>query len=188
MFAAEFADKTSLLAVSIATKSKRPMIVYLGSLTGIIFTSIIGVLFALLLGQAIPDFIGIISGLVFLYLGISNLFHKENNHNEEVDYISVDSNDKNLTSFKLYLKSSLIIAIAEFGDKSQIFLIAGASIQSPFAIFLGAIIGIGVVLAISIYFGDKLLEKVPEEKLETFVGIVFIIVGILILANYIFLK
>ena len=187
MFAAEFADKTSLVAISIATKSKRPMIAYLGSLTGIIFTSIIGILFALLLGQIIPDFIGIISGLIFLYLGISSLFPKENNHPKE-DSISIDSNDTNWTGFKLYLQSSFIIAIAEFGDKSQIFLIARASLQNPFAIFLGAIIGMGVVLAISIYFGDKLLEKVSAEKLETVVGIVLIIVGVLILANFIFLN
>jgi len=78
--------------------------------------------------------------------------------------------------------SLLSIAAAELGDKTQLGLIMmTASLQKPKAIFLGAITGFAVVAGVGVLAGQALLAIIPLSTLTLISGLIFVVVGLLML-------
>jgi len=78
--------------------------------------------------------------------------------------------------------SLLSVAAAEFGDKTQLGVITlAASLRKPRAIFLGMIAGYLVVAGSAVLVGQALLAIVPLTILTPISGLVFMIVGLLML-------
>ncbi|PKM49023.1 MAG: hypothetical protein CVV02_17895 [Firmicutes bacterium HGW-Firmicutes-7] len=74
-FIGELGDKTQLTAITLAVDAIFPVIVLLGTVTGMLVTSGMGIFVGSKLGDKIPDvLIKIISGTVFLAFGIQKLF------------------------------------------------------------------------------------------------------------------
>ncbi|MHA2249821.1 MAG: TMEM165/GDT1 family protein [Candidatus Kariarchaeaceae archaeon] len=182
MLFAEFADKTNLVALSLMSKTRRPLTIAFGGTLGIAFTSLIGILFGSFLEQLLPlEIVPLFSGLLFLLLGVFGVLElkkgESNNkiiHQEEL--VSEDINS-NTTIRNAFTRSFSLIALAEFGDKSQIFVISGSIIEDPMAIFLGAIIGMGIIMYLSAFIGVNLINRFSEVKLHQIAAISFLIVG-----------
>lgn len=74
------------------------------------------------------------------------------------------------------------IAVAEFGDKTQLSLITLASgLRKPVPIFLGMIVAFTIVAGLGVLLGEALLAIIPSSTLTTISGLVFVIVGLLML-------
>ncbi len=70
VFIAELADKTQLVGISMASKSGKPLSVWLGSIFAYIIVTAISVLIGATLGKYIkPEFIKYASGLLFVIIG-----------------------------------------------------------------------------------------------------------------------
>lgn len=76
----------------------------------------------------------------------------------------------------------LTIAAAEFADKTQLgLMLLAASLRKPAAIFFGMIAGFAVVAGAGVAVGQVLLTVVPLSVLTTISGLMFVIVGLLML-------
>ncbi|MCE7737250.1 MAG: TMEM165/GDT1 family protein [Candidatus Heimdallarchaeota archaeon] len=182
MLVAEFADKTNLLALSLMGKSKQPYTVALGGLLGITFVTLIGVLLGGLIVEVIPiDYVPILTGLLFVWIGIAELRNDEETEEIEIDNINENSGFDN--RFNVMKKSFVLIGLAEFGDKSQIFVIGRSLEGNPLAIFLGAVIGMGIIMLVTAIFDEKLIERFPEDLIHKIANYGFVIVGILLIIN-----
>ncbi|MBC2708734.1 MAG: TMEM165/GDT1 family protein [ANME-2 cluster archaeon] len=75
-----------------------------------------------------------------------------------------------------------LIALAELGDKTELAVIAlSAQYHAPIMVFLGAVLGLGLVSALGVAIGGKLQTMVPMDKLRIGSGILFLVFGVLFL-------
>ncbi len=189
IFLAEIGDKTNLVAISLSAESEFPKWVLLGGALGLGFISGIGVLFAVILGDMVNvKFIPLISGSLFLLLGIWELKEYFSNHKNEQDEREntedLGSQVVQTSRLRTVLRSFSLIGLAEFGDKSQLFLITSALSLNPFFVLLGGILGLFSVLTLSVIFGKELQKRIPRHKLELIVAVLFLLSGLLILSEF----
>jgi putative Ca2+/H+ antiporter (TMEM165/GDT1 family) len=73
--------------------------------------------------------------------------------------------------------------VMELGDKTMLSSLALAAKYNPWTVFVGALIGLGVVTGLSVTVGQILGQYLPEGIIQKVSGIIFVVVGILILAG-----
>jgi putative Ca2+/H+ antiporter (TMEM165/GDT1 family) len=69
----------------------------------------------------------------------------------------------------------------ELGDKTMLTSLTLATQYNPRIVFIGALIGLGLVTGLSVMAGQLLQQQIPEKYIQKGAGIVFILMGILIL-------
>lgn len=100
-FIGELGDKTQLTAIALSTDASYPLFILIGTVLGMVFTSLIGIFVGIKLGNKIDEFyIKIGASIVFLVFGYIKLF------------TSLDS--VYLTSFNILVASILILIISFF--------------------------------------------------------------------------
>ena len=130
LFLAEIGDKTNLVALSLMINTQKPWTVTLGAFFGLILSTIVGVLIAVFISTLIdPELFSILSGVLFILLGLFTL--KEIYFNKKVKEEEIEIKNSEMSSTKIVLKSIALVGIAEFGDKSQLFVIGQAGIHDP---------------------------------------------------------
>lgn len=73
-FLGELGDKTQLTAIALATSANYPWSILMGTVLGMVLTSLVGIIVGLKLGERIPEFtLKVVSGLVFIGFGLINL-------------------------------------------------------------------------------------------------------------------
>lgn len=170
MVVAEFGDKTNLIALSLMTKSSHPYRIALYSTIGIGLSTIGSVLIGALLGTSLPlDLIRYLAAAVFIWLGISSL-REEKEEEEDVE----DQDTKQVSPFRVMY----LVALAELGDKSQIFAITAAAASFPLAVFLGSVLGMGTIMFATAAVGSVIFEKIHPDSLEKIAAGLFIIAGL----------
>ena len=79
----------------------------------------------------------------------------------------------------------MLITVAEFGDKTQLAVVAMSSTSSPLGVWLGATTALGTTSAIGILAGRKLLQRIPLELLHKIGGILFLMMaGVALVKSY----
>jgi len=81
-----------------------------------------------------------------------------------------------LTTFSL-------IALAEFGDKTQLTVIALSARYDRKKVFSGVILAFIVVTGLGVLVGEGLLRLVPENFIKIIAGLMFIVFGVLMLRS-----
>lgn len=77
VFLAELADKTQLVGISLASKSGKPVVVWLGSVCAYLIVTAISVFMGALFGKYIkPEWIRSIGALLFIIIGLLIFFKK----------------------------------------------------------------------------------------------------------------
>jgi putative Ca2+/H+ antiporter (TMEM165/GDT1 family) len=77
LFLAELGDKTQLSVISLTSKTKQPMWVYLGAVAGLAVVSLIGVLVGDALVRVVPEtVIRRTAAVAFLIIGLLMFFNK----------------------------------------------------------------------------------------------------------------
>ncbi len=171
---AELGDKTQLIALSLAAKYN-----YKNVLLGISSASFILMLIAVLFGKFLSNICGIqvLSALLFILFGVIMLLHKESEEEGNIDKFLKKKINPVIIAF-------LIFFAAEFGDKTQIATFSLATqLNSFFQVWLGSSLAMISVSSVAIFFGDK-LRKIVGDKIKIVSGIIFIAVGIVMLARY----
>jgi len=129
MVVAEFGDKTNLIALSLMGKNP-PYYVAFFSTVGIAISTVFSVAIGGILGASLPlEFIRYPAALVFIWLGVSAL-REEANHDDLDDDLEGAKEEKNGDPF---YRIMYLVALAELGDKSQIFAITAAAASFPLA-------------------------------------------------------
>ena len=77
------------------------------------------------------------------------------------------------------LTSTLLVALAEMGDKTQIATIAlGARFENVFAVTAGTTLGMMVANVPAVLFGEALARRVPVRALQIGAALLFVALGI----------
>lgn len=76
-----------------------------------------------------------------------------------------------------------LIAFAEFGDKTQLTVIALSARYDRTKVFSGVVLAFTVVTGLGVLVGEGLLILIPENLIKTIAGLMFIIFGVLMLRS-----
>ncbi|MGR9073186.1 MAG: TMEM165/GDT1 family protein, partial [Gammaproteobacteria bacterium] len=71
----------------------------------------------------------------------------------------------------------LLITVAEFGDKTQLAVVALSSAALPAAVWIGSTFALMTTSALGILAGRTVLQKFPLTFLHRFSGVVFLILA-----------
>jgi len=168
IFAAEFGDKTQLLAMAFATKYKTTKVL-IGIFIGCLFNHGLAVLLGNYVSNIIPiNTIQVIAGFSFVAFSLWTL---------KID--KEEENSKNKESFGPILTISIAFFIGELGDKTQLTAITlSATSEFPALILLGTVTGMVAVGGLGIFIGSKIGDKVPEIFIKFVSSAIFMFFGI----------
>lgn len=165
----EFGDKTQLVILSVASKTKHKMDVFWGAFFAFVIIDGLSILFGAILSNLIPKNILIgFSSIIFLIYGA-------------LTFISSGENIKDITedkTLKIIFSVFLMVALAELGDKSQIASIFFATQYSGFVVFLAVIFILSVMSLITIYLSYALFETLSSKTIHRISGFLFIAMGV----------
>ena len=84
IFLAEMGDKTQLTTITLSTTTNKPIAVFIGSSIALILATLLGALAGGSVANLIPAFLlKLVSGIVFLFLGIKLLKQCRNEFNSD---------------------------------------------------------------------------------------------------------
>lgn len=174
VFISEMGDKTQLLALVLTMRYKKP------------WTILAGVFVATLLNHALASWGGAwisqqVSHQTMTYM-LSAIFIIF------AAWILIPDKEGELTESSKYgafLTTMVAFFIAEMGDKTQLATVAlGAKYSSVWLVTIGSTLGMMASNALAVFFGDKLLAKIPMKYIRIMASVMFLIFGIAILIGY----
>jgi putative Ca2+/H+ antiporter (TMEM165/GDT1 family) len=184
IFPAELPDKTMIATVVLVTRYRRPLWVWLGSVSA--FS--LHVLVAVAAGSAIsllPDTpVKLVVAILFA-VGAVLLLRAARTHDDEL--VAADASLASATIQGTVLGSFALILLAEWGDLTQL---ATASLAAksgePVSTGVGALLALAAVAAIAVAFGRQLVARVALHKINYVGAAVFGALAILTLGEVIF--
>ena len=163
--AAEMGDKSQLVCMVLASRH-RAMPVMLGAIAAFAFLNTLAVVFGVVIAGWLPE--TMVAGIVaflFAAFGIHSLRVQEDDNDEEV---------KEKSGHSIFFTTFLLITVAEFGDKTQLAVVALSSAVAPLAVWLGSTSALATTSALGIVAGRTVLKKVPLVLLHKISGMLFL--------------
>ncbi|MEI7997113.1 MAG: TMEM165/GDT1 family protein [Methylococcaceae bacterium] len=166
--AAEIGDKSQLVCMTLASRH-RAMPVLLGAIAAFAFLNTLAVVFGVAIASWLPETI-VAATVAFLFaaFGIHSLRIKEDD--EDVDV-------KEKSGHGIFFTTFLLITVAEFGDKTQLAVVALSSTTVPLAVWLGSTMALTSTSALGILAGRTILQKVPLVLLHKISGTIFLVLS-----------
>ena len=169
IFAAELGDKSQLVCMLLAARY-RAWPVFFGAIAAFALLNTLAVIFGALLAHNLPE--PLIAGIVSLLFAVFGL-HSLRIKAEEDDHDALP--EKN--GRHLFFTTFFLITVAEFGDKTQLAVVALSSTTAPLAVWLGSTAALATTSALGIIAGRRLLKKVPLVLLHKVSGSLFLILA-----------
>lgn len=175
VFAGEMGDKTQLLALVLARRYRQPWVI----LAAIFVATLLNHGLASYAGAWVSTLVSpqtlawILAGLFFAFALWILVPDKE----EEL---------KPVGKWGAFLTTLIAFFIAEMGDKTQMATIAlGATYDADqtWLVTVGTTLGMMASNALALFFGEKLLQKIPMKWVRLFACALFVLFGILILVH-----
>ncbi len=169
IFAAEIGDKSQLVCMALAARY-RAFPVILGSALAFLVLNTLAVTFGVAIASWVPEVvISAIVAILFAIFGIHALRISE----EQEDDVEVISSNRNI-----FVTTFLLITIAEFGDKTQLAVVALSSTNMPLAVWLGSTIALITTSALGVWAGRTLLQRIPITILHRVSGVIFLLLAL----------
>jgi len=173
IFAAEIGDKSQLVCMALAARY-RATPVMLGSILAFLLLNSLAVTFGVAIANWLPEvFVSAAVAILFAVFGVHALQIKEDLNNEKVAIRSDGS---------ILLGTFLLITMAEFGDKTQLAVVALSSTSLPIAVWLGSTVALITTSALGVWAGRTILQRIPITFLHRISGVIFI--SLAIFASY----
>lgn len=167
--AAEMGDKSQLVCMALASKH-RPLPVVSGALCAFALLNILAVVFGKAAASWFPEYlIALMVATLFTVFGIQALKTEAEEPHEEF---------KEKSGHGIFFTTFLLITVAEFGDKTQLAVVALSSTHNAFGVWLGATLALGMTAAMGVLAGRKLLQKISVELLHKLGGVLFLILAL----------
>jgi putative Ca2+/H+ antiporter (TMEM165/GDT1 family) len=173
---AELPDKTFISCIMMASRHK-PLPVWIGGATALSLQALIAVLAGRLL-ELLPKTAvrGVVAGL-FIAGALYLLFVPEKHEEERATEIADE--EKATTDFKIALTTFAIVALAEFGDITQV-LVANltARYHAAMSVFVGATVGFVIVSGAGVLGGRAIVRVIPLAVVRRLSGLAMLGLGI----------
>ena len=172
---AEIGDKTQLLAIVLATRFKRPLPIVLGILAATLANHFL----AALVGHSAAS---ILDGpwfryaiaLSFIAMALWTLVPDKLDEDEEATPRKASAFITTLVAFFL----------VEMGDKTQIATVAlGAQFANVLIVTAGTTLGMMIANVPAVYLGNELIKRVPLGVVRTLAALLFLAIGLWLLAQ-----
>ncbi len=172
--AAEMGDKSQLVCMTLAARH-RAMPVALGAMAAFALLNTLAVIFGAAIANWFPDYVvsGVVA-LLFLFFGIHVL---RANTDEDDDETVIEKSNHNI-----FFTTFLLITVAEFGDKTQLAVVALSSTQLPLAVWIGSTMALVFTSILGCIAGRTVLQKISLAWLHKISGVFFL--GLAIVAGY----
>lgn len=169
--AAEMGDKSQLVCMTLAARH-RAMPVALGAIAAFAFLNTLAVVFGVAIASWLPDYVvsGVVA-LLFLCFGVHVLRSNQDEEGDEEMLIEKSGHSIFLTAF-------LFIVVAEFGDKTQLAVVALSSTQLPLAVWIGSTTALAFTSILGCIAGRTVLQKISLAWLHKISGTFFILLAI----------
>ena len=166
--AAEIGDKSQLVCMTLASRH-RAMPVLLGAIAAFAFLNTLAVVFGVAIASWLPETI-VAATVAFLFaaFGIHSLRIKEDNDDLDI---------KEKSGHSIFFTTFFLITVAEFGDKTQLAVVALSSTAVPIAVWLGSTTALASTSALGILAGRTILQKVPLVLLHKISGTIFLVLS-----------
>lgn len=166
--AAEIGDKSQLVCMTLASRH-RPFPVLLGAISAFAFLNTLALIFGIAIASWLPDYIvaGIVA-LLFAIFGIHSLRVQEEEESGEI---------QEKKGHNIFFTTFVLITVAEFGDKTQLAVVALSSTSIPIAVWIGATAALATTSALGIWAGRTILQKIPLTLLHKISGTIFLILS-----------
>lgn len=168
---AEMGDKTQLLSLVLAARFRKPWPIIWGILVATMvnhgLAGAVGSWVTTMLG---PQVLRWVLGASFIAMAIWMLIPDK-----------LDDDDQPGSASRLGVFGTTVVAffLAEMGDKTQIATVAlAAQYQQWAAVVIGTTLGMMLANAPVVWFGDKLVKKVPIRVVHLVSALIFLALGI----------
>lgn len=167
--AAEIGDKSQLVCMTLASRH-RALPILLGAILAFAFLNTLAVIFGVTIANWLPHYVvALIVALLFAAFGFHSLRVTETE--EETEEV-VEKSGRSI-----FLTTFLLITVAEFGDKTQLAVVALSSTALPFAVWLGSTTALATTSALGVLAGRTVLQKIPLILLHRLSGAIFIVLA-----------
>ncbi|MBI2545694.1 TMEM165/GDT1 family protein [Candidatus Woesearchaeota archaeon] len=165
---AEIGDKTQLAIISLGSKSKNHLQLFLGLMLAFVIVDGIAVILGNVLKNIIPViYVKILAGIIFITLGVFMLLHLKKEERNKTELVNP------------FLAGFFLVFITEWGDKSQIATGLFAAQFNPFFVFIGIIIALALFSLVSIFIGKLVAGLISKKRtIDIIAALIFIILGI----------
>lgn len=174
---AEMGDKTQLLSLILAARFRKPWPIVLGILVATLvnhaLAGAVGSWVTTFLG---PDVLRWVLGLSFIAMAIWMLIP---------DKLDDSATPSSTGSLGVFGTTVVAFFLAEMGDKTQIATVAlAAQYKAWFAVVAGTTLGMMLANAPVVWFGDKLVKKVPIRVVHMVSAAIFAALGVVALIGW----
>lgn len=169
--AAEIGDKSQLVCMTLATRH-RGLPVICGAIAAFALLNGLAVIFGAAIASWLPD--SIVTGTVALLFAVFG-FHALFNHEDDAE----DGEVREQSGHGIFLTTFLLMTVAEFGDKTQLAVVALSSSANPYAVWLGSTLALTCTSAMGVLAGRTVLQKLPLTLLHKISGVIFLILAVL---------
>ena len=167
--ATEIGDKSQLVCMTLASRH-RPMPVMLGALAAFAVLNTLAVVFGVAIATWLPEYVvGVTVAILFAAFGIHALRAKADDDDEAVEEKS---------GHGIFLTTFVLLTVAEFGDKTQLAVVALSSVHVPAAVWFGATLALAATSALGIVAGRTILQKIPLVLLHRISGAFFLLLAV----------
>jgi putative Ca2+/H+ antiporter (TMEM165/GDT1 family) len=166
---AEIGDKTQLLALILAARFQRPLLIIFGILIATLANHAGADLAGTLLGNLLAgEWLRRVVGLSFLAMAVWALFPDKH-----------DANDGPLSRGGAFVTTVIVFFLAEIGDKTQIATIGlAARFDQLTAVVIGTTLGMMLANIPAVILGDRLAGRLPLTAIRYAASFVFAALGI----------
>ncbi|CAA9889260.1 GDT1 family protein [Candidatus Methylobacter favarea] len=167
--AAEIGDKSQLVCMTLASRY-RALPVMLGAIAAFAFLNTLAVVFGIAIASWLPHYIVAATvSVLFAIFGIHSLRLLGSNGNEVI---------KEKSGHSIFFATFLLIAMAEFGDKTQLAVVALTSTTVPLAVWLGSTAALTLTSALGIITGRAFIKRISLILLHKISGTIFLILSV----------
>jgi len=167
--AAEIGDKSQLVCMTLASRH-RPAPVLLGAIAAFALLNTLAVVFGAAIAQWLPDYVVAATvAVLFAAFGLHALLNRDDDDD--------DGEVEEKSGHGIFFTTFLLITVAEFGDKTQLAVVAFSSTAQSLSIWLGSTLALAFTSALGVLAGRTVLQKIPLSLLHKASGLFFLILS-----------
>jgi Ca2+/H+ antiporter, TMEM165/GDT1 family len=172
---AELGDKTQLAMMSLATRNRHLLSLFLGATTAAVIVDGSAVFLGRYLANHIPKTaVSVTAAIIFIAFGIFSLISKEGTQKKEI------------TKKSAFATAFLLFFISELGDKTQLAALLFGTQYNLILTTLGVILAMSLLIFMALAAGRFIKEHLNETAVKITSASLFIGIGLFMLAKNLF--
>lgn len=169
--AAEIGDKSQLVCMTLASRHRAAPVLW-GAIAAFALLNTLAVVFGVAIANWLPDYLVAVG--VALLFGAFGLHALIQNDGDDDDGEVIEK-----SGHGIFFTTFFLITVAEFGDKTQLAVVAFSSTALPLAVWLGSTLALTFTSALGVLAGRTVLQRIPLTLLHKVSGIIFLVLAVL---------